>query len=61
MAILLRILAAFPLPALYVVGWCLYWATFYVARWRVPLARANIDGALAHLPPEQRRRILRDC
>lgn len=61
MAILLRILAAFPLPVLHAVGFGLFLAAYYVVRWRVPLARANIDGSLPELPPKERRRILRDC
>jgi KDO2-lipid IV(A) lauroyltransferase len=61
MSILLRILAWFPLALLYPLGWALFFVTFYVVRWRVPLARANIDGALPELPPAERARILRDC
>lgn len=61
MAILLRILAAFPLPVLRALGWGLYVAAFFVVRWRVPLARANLDASLPDLPLAERRRILRDC
>ncbi len=45
MTAFLRILAAFPLPVLHYFGWWLYVVAFYVARWRVPLARANLAAA----------------
>ena len=61
MAWLMRLLAAFPLPVLHFLGWWLFVIAFYVVRWRVPLARSNIDGALPELPADERRRILRDC
>lgn len=61
MALLLRILALFPLPALHLLGWILYLGAFYLVRWRVALARSNIDAALLEWSPEERRRILRDC
>lgn len=61
MAWLLRILAAFPLPVLHFLGWWLYLLAFYVVRWRVPLARANLDAAFPEKSVAERRRILRDC
>ena len=61
MAWLMRILAAFPLPVLHFLGWWLFVITFYVVRWRVPLARSNIDAALPEKSPAERYRILRDC
>ena len=61
MAWLLRILAVFPLSVLHLLGWWLYLLAFYVARWRVPLARANIDGAFPEKTADERARILRDC
>ena len=61
MAWLLRILAVFPLPVLHVLGWWLFVLTFYVVRWRVALARSNIDGAFPEKSPDERDRILRDC
>jgi hypothetical protein len=61
MAWLLRILAVFPLPVLHLLGWWLYLLAFYVVRWRVPLARANIDAAFPEKTAKERERILRDC
>ncbi|CAG1006586.1 Kdo2-lipid IVA lauroyltransferase [Burkholderiales bacterium] len=61
MALLLRILALFPLPALHALGWGIYVVAFRVVRWRVPLARGNIDAAFPEKPDAERRRILRDC
>jgi len=61
MAWLLRILAVFPLPVLHAMGAWLYLVAFHVVRWRVPLARANIDAAFPEKPPEERERILRGC
>lgn len=61
MSILLRILAAFPLAMLYPAGWVVFVVAYYVVRWRVPLAQANLDGALPEVPAAERRRILRDC
>ena len=61
MAFLLRILAVFPLPVLYAIRWGLFVAAFHVVRWRVPLARANIESSLVELSPDERRRVLRDC
>jgi KDO2-lipid IV(A) lauroyltransferase len=61
MAWLLRILAAFPLPVLHFLGWWLYLVAFYVVRWRVALARGNLDAAFPEKSVEERRRILRDC
>ena len=45
MTLLLRILAAFPLPVLHWLGWWLFVIAFYVVRWRVPLARGNLAAA----------------
>ena len=61
MAWLLRILASFPLPVLHFLGEGLFVLAFYVVRWRVALARANIDAAFPEKSPAERRRILRDC
>ena len=61
MAWLLRILAVFPLPVLHLLGGWLYLVAFHVVRWRVPLARANIDAAFPEKSAEERERILRDC
>ena len=61
MAWLLRILAAFPLPVLHFLGWWIYFLAFHVVRWRVPLARANLDAAFPEKSGAARRRILRDC
>ena len=61
MTLFLRILAAFPLPVLHVLGWWLFVIAFYVVRWRVPLARGNLAAAFPDKPEEERERILRDC
>ncbi|MEO8485874.1 MAG: lysophospholipid acyltransferase family protein [Betaproteobacteria bacterium] len=61
MAFLLRILAAFPLPLLYALGGCISFAAFHVVRWRVDLARSNVDAAFPEKTPGERRAILRDC
>lgn len=61
MAWLLRILAVFPLPVLHSLGWWLYLIAFRVVRWRVALARANLDAAFPEKPPAERQRILREC
>jgi KDO2-lipid IV(A) lauroyltransferase len=61
MAWLLRILAVFPLPVLHLLGWWVFVVAFYVVRWRVPLARGNLDAAFPEKTPDERYRILRDC
>ena len=61
MTALLRILAAFPLPVLHYFGWWVFVVAFYVVRWRVPLARANLAAAFPDKPAAERERILRDC
>ena len=61
MAWLLRILAVFPLWVLHLLGWWLYLLAFYVVRWRVPLARANIDSAFPEKTAAERALILRHC
>lgn len=60
MALLLRILAAFPLPVLHALGWWLFVVAFYVVRWRVPLARSNLAAAFPEKSEAERSRILRD-
>lgn len=60
MGILLRVLALLPLPALYRLGDGLHFLVFHVVRWRVPLARRNLEGAFPDMDPRQRERILRD-
>jgi KDO2-lipid IV(A) lauroyltransferase len=61
MAWLLRILAVFPLRVLHAVGTAIYLVAFYVVRWRVPLARANLDAAFPEKTAGERERILRGC
>lgn len=61
MTLLLRILAAFPLPVLHWLGWWLFVIAFYVVRWRVPLARGNLAAAFPDRTEAERERILRDC
>jgi KDO2-lipid IV(A) lauroyltransferase len=59
MNIFLRLLAWTPLPLLYVYGDILYFITFYVARWRVDLARRNLAAAFPDMPAAERETILR--
>jgi len=61
MTLFLRILAAFPLPVLHLLGWWLFVIAFYVVRWRVPLARGNLSAAFPEKTEAERERILRDC
>jgi len=61
MASLLRILALFPLPVLHLAGWWLYLVAFYVVRWRVDVARANVALAFPEKTDAERQTILRDC
>ena len=61
MVLLLRILARFPLPVLHPLSWWLYFAAYRLVRWRVPLARRNLEAAFPSMPAAQRERILRDC
>ena len=61
MARLLRILAVFPLPVLYAIGWWLYLLAFHVVRWRVDIARGNVDSAFPEKSAKERARIVRDC
>jgi len=60
MGLLFRLLAMFPLPVLYRLGDALYVAVFHVARWRVALARRNLEGAFPEKTPIEREAILRD-
>ena len=59
MNIFLRLLAWTPLPLLFVYGDILYFITFYVARWRVDLARRNLAAAFPDMPAAERETILR--
>jgi len=59
MNIFLRLLAWTPLPLLYVYGDILYFITFYVARWRVDLARRILAAAFPDMPAAERETILR--
>lgn len=61
MVLFLRILARFPLPVLRLLSWWLYVIAFRVVRWRVPLARRNLEAAFPAMPAAARERILRDC
>ena len=49
-----------PLPVLYRLGDALYFVVFYVARWRVALARRNVAGAFPDQAPAEREQVLRD-
>jgi KDO2-lipid IV(A) lauroyltransferase len=60
MRLLLRALALLPLPILYALGDGLHFLVFHVVRWRVPLARRNLEGAFPGMPAAERERILRD-
>ena len=60
MGFLFRALAMLPLPVLYRLGDGLHFAVFYVARWRVALARRNLEGAFPEKSHEEREAILRD-
>lgn len=59
MGLLFRALALLPLPLLHRLGDGLYFAVFYVARWRVALARRNLEGAFPTLRAAERETILR--
>ena len=56
--VLLRALAALPLPLLYRLGDGLHFLVFRLLRWRVPLSRANLAGAFPEKSVEERERIL---
>ncbi len=60
MGFLFRALALLPLPALHWLGDSLHFVVFYVARWRVALARRNLEGAFPEKSPAEREAILRD-
>lgn len=61
MVFLMRIVARLPLPVVHGLGWALYLVAFHVVRWRVPIARRNIDAAFPDKTPRERARILREC
>lgn len=61
MVLLMRLIARLPLPVVHGLGWALYLVAFRLVRWRVPLARRNIDAAFPDKTPAERARILRDC
>ena len=60
MGLVLRTLALLPLPVLYWLGDALHVVVFHIVRWRVALARRNIEGAFPDKPADERERILRD-
>src|SRR5688572_344917 len=60
MRLLLRALALLPLPILYRLGDVLHFLVFRVVRWRVGLARRNVEGAFPDKPVAERETILRD-
>ena len=60
MGFLFRTLALLPLSVLYRWGDVLHFLVFRVFRWRVPLARRNLEGAFPEKTPRERERILRD-
>lgn len=53
-------LAMLPLPVLHRLGDGLHVIVFHVARWRVALARRNLEGAFPEKTPFEREAILRD-
>ena len=59
MGLLFRALALLPLPVLHRLGDGLYILVFHVARWRVALARRNLEGAFPEKSDPEREAILR--
>lgn len=59
MGFLFRALALLPLPVLHWLGDGLYGIVFHVARWRVALARRNLEGAFPEKSVSEREVILR--
>lgn len=55
----MRFLALLPLPVLRHLGDGLYFLTYYVARWRLPLARRNLATAFPERSPAEREAILK--
>jgi len=60
MGFLFRALAMLPLPVLHRLGDGLHIVVFYVVRWRVALARRNLEGAFPEKSAAEREAILRD-
>jgi len=60
MGFLFRALAMLPLPVLHRLGDGLHFVVFYVVRWRVALARRNLEGAFPEMSPSERETILRN-
>jgi Kdo2-lipid IVA lauroyltransferase/acyltransferase len=58
-SILFRLLAWTPLPLLYLYAELLHFVTYKVLRWRVALARRNLEGAFPEKSAAQREAILR--
>jgi len=59
MAVLMRALALLPLGLLYRFGDALFAIAFYLVRWRVPLARANLTVAFPDRSQAERDAIMR--
>ena len=57
MGFLFRTLALLPLPSLHRWGDGLYFVVFYLARWRVPLSRRNLEGAFPEKSAAERERM----